>query len=108
MVLVAILSMVVTRFAMSFVMPSLPAPAQLTITSEQAIERANMYVAGQYPDFMGTQPAATHALDGDREVFAVGYTRGSATTPDDPLTTLVVLVDAETGATELLPPGELR
>jgi hypothetical protein len=108
LVLVAVLSTVAVRFAMSFFMPAVSAPAQPAITPEQAIERANLYVAGQYPDFLAVEPTATLALDGAREVFVVGYTRGSAATPDDPLTTLVVLVDAETGETELLAPGIAR
>lgn len=104
-VLIAALSTVAVRFAVSSVTPAVSAPAQPAITPEQAIERANLYVAGQYPDFLAAEPTATLALDGKREVFVVGYTRGSATTPDDPLTTLIVLVDAETGEAELLAPG---
>lgn len=108
LVLVAVLSSVAVRFAVSFFMPAVSAPAQPVITPEQAIERANLYVAGQYPAFLAAEPTAMLALDGDREVFVVGYTRGSAATPDDPLTTLVVLVDAETGETELLAPRIAR
>jgi len=108
MVLVAILSTLATRFALSFVIPLVSAPAQPAVTPEQAAQLANLYVAGQYSDFLTEQPTVKPALDGGREVFAVGYTQGSATTSDDPLTTLVVLVDAETGETELLAPGVLR
>jgi hypothetical protein len=104
-VLIAALSTVAVRFAVPSVRPAVSAPAQPAITPEQAIERANLYVAGQYPEFLAAEPTATLALDGGREVFVVGYTRGSATTPDDPLTTLIVLVDAETGEAELLAPG---
>ena len=108
LMLVAVLSTVAVRFVMSFFMPTVSAPAQPAITQEQAIERANLYVARQYPAFLAAEPTATLALDGTRGVFVVGYTRGSATTLDDPLTTLVVLVDAETGETELLAPGISR
>lgn len=104
MVLVAVLSTVAIRFVVSFVTPTVSAPAQSAITPEQAIRRADLYVAEQYPEFLAVEPMATLALDGDREVFVVGYTRGNATTSKDPLTTLVVLVDAETGETELLAP----
>jgi hypothetical protein len=104
-VLLAALSTVAVRFALSFVAPTVSAPTQSAITPEQAIRRADLYVAEQYPEFLATEPTATLARDGKREVFVVGYTRGSATTPDDPLTTLIVLVDAETGETELLAPG---
>jgi hypothetical protein len=89
---------------MSFIMTS----AQSAVTPEQAAQIANRYVAEQYTDFMAEQPTVKPALDGGREVFAVGYTRGSATTSSDPSTTLVVLVDAETGRAELLTPGASR
>jgi predicted nucleic acid-binding Zn ribbon protein len=108
LVLVAILSTVATRFVLSFVMPPVSTPTGPTVTPDQAIERANLYVAEQYPDFLAVEPTVRLALDGEREVFAVGYTRGSAITLDDPLTTLVVSVDAETGETELLASGISR
>jgi hypothetical protein len=108
-VLVACLSALVTRFALPFVMSSVLAPAQQPMfTSEEAARVASLYVAGEYPDFLAAQPTVQPALDGEREVFAVGYTRGGAATPDDPLTTLVVLVDAETGQAEVLTPGASR
>lgn len=104
-VLVAVLSTAAIRFAMPFVRPTVSVPAQSAITPEQAIRYADLYVAKQYPEFLASEPTVTLALDGEREVFVVGYTRGSATASDDPLTTLLVSVDAETGEAELLAPG---
>ena len=106
-VLVAIAGGMVIRYAVSFVMPDSAPSVQSAITAQEAVGRANTYIAQEWPDFSAAHPTASLAMYGDRAVFVVQYVQ-SVATPRDPATTLIVLVDAETGQPELLTPDHFR
>ena len=66
------------------------------ISQQEAVRQADNFVRSEYDYFLGVQPQAQKALDGQREVYAVAYSRGGST--------LVVIVDAVSGYARLLPP----
>ena len=87
---------IATRYAAPYVM-DLVANMRLTgISQQEAVRQADNFVRAEYDDYLGVQPQAQKALDGQREVYAVAYSRGGST--------LVVIVDAVSGYARLLPP----
>ena len=94
--LITVVSALGTRYAVPFVMDLVDNVQTTGISQQEAIRQADNFVRLEYDDYLGVQPQVQKALDGQREVYAVAYSHGGST--------LVVVVDAVTGAARLLPP----